>query len=544
VAGPSIVVRVLGDLKNLSQSFDSAGGKIQGVAQRGAAAFHGFLGGINATGALGPMAPLLDGIDQGIQRIAEHGAKLGPTMLGAGGAITGVGAALSAFGSKEQAAQQQLSAAISATGHTYDEYGSKIEGAVKHGETFGKTSADTKQALQVLTQATHDPARALDLLGTAFDLSAAKHEDLTGAAGQIAKAFNGNKRLFKEFGVVAGKDAPANLATLSGVLKGQASASADTFGGKLKGLQAKAEDVISTFGAKWGQTIQIAGAALMGLGSIFTIVGGMELATVWPIALIVLGVVALIAIGVLLWKNWGTIWGWIKGAISDVWDWIKDHWPLLLAILLGPIALAVLFIVNHWDTIKKGIKAVWDWIKDNWPLLLEILTGPIGWAVALITNNWDTIKQAASDTVDFIKRIWGDVVGFFRGLAGDIGNAFSGVFDALAQPFKDAWNTIKGVVDDIKGAVRDVGNAVSNLPGAGLVKSVAGVFGLQHGGIVTRPTLALIGEAGPEAVVPLRGTHAVGGGPAVVINNAHFSDQADIDLFMARAAWHAQTSRI
>ena len=32
--------------------------------------------------------------------------------------------------------------------------------------------------------------------------------------------------------------------------------------------------------------------------------------------------------------------------------------------------------------------------------------------------------------------------------------------------------------------------------------------GLQHGGIVTRPTVAMIGEAGPEAVVPLRGGYA------------------------------------
>jgi phage-related minor tail protein len=40
---------------------------------------------------------------------------------------------------------------------------------------------------------------------------------------------------------------------------------------------------------------------------------------------------------------------------------------------------------------------------------------------------------------------------------------------------------------------------------------------MAKGGIVTRPTLALIGEAGPEAVVPLgRGGAAMGGNVTVI----------------------------
>ena len=37
------------------------------------------------------------------------------------------------------------------------------------------------------------------------------------------------------------------------------------------------------------------------------------------------------------------------------------------------------------------------------------------------------------------------------------------------------------------------------------------VPGLAHGGIVTRPTLAMIGEAGPEAVIPLSRSRGMGG---------------------------------
>jgi phage-related minor tail protein len=56
--------------------------------------------------------------------------------------------------------------------------------------------------------------------------------------------------------------------------------------------------------------------------------------------------------------------------------------------------------------------------------------------------------------------------------------------------------------------------------GAGATAGFAfqsGTTGLQHGGIVTRPTMALLGEAGPEAVVPL--SQLGGGGVTVNVIN-------------------------
>lgn len=56
-------------------------------------------------------------------------------------------------------------------------------------------------------------------------------------------------------------------------------------------------------------------------------------------------------------------------------------------------------------------------------------------------------------------------------------------------------------------------NAVSNTSPEERIAGVAGRF--QHGGVVTRPTMALVGEAGPEAIVPLTG--GGGGSPEVTI---------------------------
>jgi len=75
---------------------------------------------------------------------------------------------------------------------------------------------------------------------------------------------------------------------------------------------------------------------------------------------------------------------------------------------------------------------------------------------------------------------------------------------------------IKSSWDDVAGAVENVTNKIKSIPNpAGFIGGLAGGIGNAGkgllgkigigatGGIVTQPTLAVIGEAGPEAVVPL-----------------------------------------
>ena len=91
-----------------------------------------------------------------------------------------------------------------------------------------------------------------------------------------------------------------------------------------------------------------------------------------PIGIVIIAIAAIIAIGVLLWKNWDTV----TEYAGKLWDKIQD---------------------------------VFGWVKENWPLLLAILTGPIGLAVLAITKNFDKIKDKASDIVESIKNFFGDL---------------------------------------------------------------------------------------------------------------------------------------
>jgi hypothetical protein len=551
------MVKILGDVTGLGKSFTSAGQKGQSAAQGMHSAFSGMLGTLNSTGALGPFGNALQTADQSMQNMGEHAKSTGLKMAGVGGAAAGVGLALSALGSKDQAAHAQLQASITATGHSYDQYSKQVEEAIGHQEKFGNTADETQGALRVLTSATHDPTEALKLLNTATDLAAAKHEDLTSAAGQLGKAYNGSARIFKEFGIVVTKnkdgtkDYKGAVDQLGHSLAGQASASANTFTGHMHALRAEVTDHVSLFAQKYGPAISAAGLAMAGLGSAIEI-------TKNAVNLLKIGQAAqAVASGVATAATW-------------LWNLALEANPVvLIATLIGVVLVgAIILIVTHFNTfkavvldvwnavvvafdaIKNAVMVVYNWIAANWPLLLAILTGPFGLAAYFVISHWN------------------DVVSFFSGIPGKIVAAIGDVVNLLYNIGETIINSLKRGAEDAWGAVEGFFKGVANKIG-GFLKNPLSIFSpsrvmMEQGKFImeglglgitagfnqhVQPAL----DATVAALTPGRGggVSAGGGalspamassasGPAVVVNNAHFSSGVDVDSFMRRAAWVAR----
>jgi len=610
MAGPSVVVRVLGDLSGLSKAFKDAGDRGHGAARGLQEAFSGTLAALNRTGILGPFGEALDGVDTALEQIAKHGKQVGAAMIGVGGTLAGVGVGLAALGSKDQAAHQQLQTAVEATGASYEDYAKRVEEAIKYQERFGHSANQTQDALRILTQATGDPAKALAYLNTTADLAAAKHEDLATAATQLGKVYNGSGKILKEFGITVAKtgDATKTVAKdtaraetadralarakqhladieaidagkkhltvteairlrdaqqkvvdataaataahktlaqaqedaktattnhgtaidqLSQKLGGQASAAANTFGGHIAAIKAHLEDTAATLGQKYGPAITAAGSAMAVLGGITTaaksVIGtftktteaaatateamaaaedtaavseGLALA---PILLIIAALAALGVAAYLIYRNWTTIWRLMKDAVADVWDWIRNNWPLLLSILLGPIATAVYFIYKYRDQIIDAFAAVWGGIEDGWAAVV----------------NW------------------------FGSTVGTVGQVFVDVVKAIATPFEWVFNAIAWAWNHTVGSLSfKVPSWVPGLGGQGFAMPQIPVLSFQQGGVV--PYTGMIYAHQGETVIPA-GKRA---GPAVHIEHAHFSSDVDVEAFMRKAAWVVQTQGV
>jgi phage-related protein len=155
-----------------------------------------------------------------------------------------------------------------------------------------------------------------------------------------------------------------------------------------------------------------------------------------PIALVIVAIAAVVAILVALGVDFedvknaiGAGWEFIRGAAAGVFEWLRTNWPLVLAIITGPIGLAVLAVVRHWGTIKSGFTAVKNWIRDRVSDIVSFITGIPG-RIA------EAAKSIGSTIINGIKNGITGVTGFVS----DIGSAIKGAINsALHLPF-----TIKG----------------------------------------------------------------------------------------------------
>jgi hypothetical protein len=303
-----------------------------------------------------------------------------------------------------------------------------------------------------------------------------------------------------------------------------------------------------------------------------------------PVGLVILAIAALIVIFVELWKHSQTfrdiilgVWADVTKATQGIVDfftnkapaafqtvvtWLKTNWPLILGVLTGPFGLFIAaFGTNAFgirDKITSVFNSVIDWFKNTFKKVKDWIIAPFNDAWSVINNVPGNIKTAFgkigtwfngakdwaiknlitgpfSDAWSFISGIPGKITTAFSNLKKPLVSALSGVGSAIADAFKAPINAVIGIIDAIK------------LPTGIHIKTWHGVpdgFSidwsnpfhipkLAAGGIVNSPTLALIGESGPEAVIPLSGGGGMGGGITVNVSGV-VGNERDVAIKIGR----------
>lgn len=225
-----------------------------------------------------------------------------------------------------------------------------------------------------------------------------------------------------------------------------------------------------------------------------------------------------------------------------------------IGLILTAIAVAAYLIITNWGTVKKFLGATWNWIKGAFHSVAQFVInmakhgflGPVGW----IITHWTMVKNFLSGLVGSIRTIASKIgQALWNGIKSGAG-AVTGVVKSVINGYIDGLQTgLNIIIDGINKAI-DLAN---KLPGVNIGK--VGHVSIPHmatGGIVNGPRIAMIGEDGPEAVIPLsqkyraRGAAmyaqagaAMGmGGNTFIIHNAQNLDENQI---AARFAWQMQT---
>lgn len=203
----------------------------------------------------------------------------------------------------------------------------------------------------------------------------------------------------------------------------------------------------------------------------------------WIVLAIVAAIALLVAIIVVIIKHWDDI----KGAGKKAWEGIQNAWNNAASWFNQKIVQPIKnFFSGMWDGLKSGASKAWEGIKSVFSVVTD-------WFKNVFTKAWQGVKNVFSTGGKIFSGIKDGIVSVFKTVVNGI---ITGINTVITLPFK-GLNTVLDKIEGIKIAgIKPFDWLNWRIPIPQIPK-------LARGGIVDGATLAMIGEQGKEAVMPL-----------------------------------------
>lgn len=206
-----------------------------------------------------------------------------------------------------------------------------------------------------------------------------------------------------------------------------------------------------------------------------------------------------------LFQNWQTVWNNICGFVSTIWNMIIG----VVTAYINTMNAIISAIVN---TIMAVISPIVNWINDNiiqpianffsglWNGVVNMVRGFISSVMPVISPIANWINNAIIQPIArFFAGLWNGIVQGVSGLAAGIRTVFSSIVGFIKAPINAVIGGINSIFRRLNGVT-----VPSWVPGLGGVHPTFPMFPmLAKGGVVDSATMAIIGESGKEAVMPL-----------------------------------------
>lgn len=183
------------------------------------------------------------------------------------------------------------------------------------------------------------------------------------------------------------------------------------------------------------------------------------------------------------------------GLIGSIIDVLGLLWKEVLVPIINWIVSNILpIIVPILGAIVSTVMDVASGIADVITGIMQIMKGIIDWIIGVFTGDWE---RAFGGLSDIISGFWNTIKGVINMVIGGIESMANGVIGAI-NGMITALNKIKFDVPDWVPEIggKSLGFNISKI-------STISIPRLANGGITTGSTIANIGEAGREAVLPL-----------------------------------------
>lgn len=203
-----------------------------------------------------------------------------------------------------------------------------------------------------------------------------------------------------------------------------------------------------------------------------------------------------------LWEN-------LKQTATTCWQGVQSAWQSASTWFSTTIIEPIKQKFNEWsNNIKQLAATAWNGVKTAWQTANSWFTSTIITPIKTgFSNAWNNIKSLASSCVTGIKSSFQSFKSFIDGIISSIKNSFTNLWSNVTSSCKSAIN---GILNKVESGINSMANKVNSVTGkVGINVPTVKLPKLARGGIVDSPTIAQIGEAGKEMVVPLENTSFV-----------------------------------
>ncbi|MGG3790293.1 hypothetical protein [Geobacillus thermodenitrificans] len=515
---------------------------------------------------------LLDGLKEGRIRLAEFGQGIDETtaelLKGTGISakqLQAWGQAVAAGGDKGKQALQQVAKALM---NVDDETKRNALGVAIFGTMWEDQGTNIAETLLNMNKHLDDASKNQDLFNqTAQQMNADPMVQMQNAFNDLNTAL---APVYRGIADVVSKVAewisenPKLAATIAAIV---------TVIGIITGLFLTLAPIVSTIATAMG-------------------VLGVSFGAIMTPVLAVIGIIgALIAIIILLWKNWDSVskflsksWNAIKSVAQtvfsalgaffmSVWEGIKSVsitvWNAIKSALSTAWNTIKSVTSTVWNSIKSALTATWNGIKSAvsavfnaiqtvistvWNVVRTVTTTVWNAIRSALTTAWNAIKSAVSSVFNAIRNVistvwnairsvtssvWNGIKSAISSVINGIRSGISSAFNSIRNIISSVWNGVKSatssawnsVVSSVKGAVNKVIDFINRMinsinsvripipkipdwvpviggrGGGSIGFNIPNIPRLATGGVVDKPTLAVVGDAGagnPEIVAPQR----------------------------------------
>ena len=198
------------------------------------------------------------------------------------------------------------------------------------------------------------------------------------------------------------------------------------------------------------------------------------------------------------------IWDGIVAIFTPLGEWFSERWNDITTVLADVAKWFGETFQKAWDALTKVFSPIGTWFGERWNDVTTALANVATWFGNIFSSAYEAVTNAFSSIGSFFSGVWETVKNIFVNAGQMVGSAVGGAFKGAVNA---VLGTIENVVNGFIGMINGVIGLINKIPGVSLGSvGYVSLPRLARGGIVDSPTVAMIGEAGKEVVMPLENT--------------------------------------